>query len=308
MAEVAGMMLRRKPKQVFTIFITWNLGALWRRIKKFQRPWATYLPRRHLEIPVDTTTEVNRSSEKYLRATKNINPYAPEIIGLAMKLGLKEKSKIDYIKAAYTWVKNNLYWYMETPPIGVDDILKKGYGLCFSKMMVYAALARVAGIPARFVSYKQKMNRGFMNMTAGEMGLADLAQDIIANAPAFTHGCVELLIDGKWMPTDLTWTDAEEVGLDMRLTEFGDSPFDGKWYDILPETIIRQEDPMDLSKAKYQIAFSVFILRGAYDRVNERFKNIREAGQKKLAEVGREVYKARKEKLSVPQPPLIFDE
>ena len=306
MAEVAGLMLRRKPQKVFTVFVTWNLGALWRRIKKFQRPWAPYNPSRNLEVPADTTTEVPRSSEKYLRASKEINPYAPEIIALAMRLGMKEKSKIDYAKAAYTYVKNSIYWYMESPPVGEANILKKGYGLCFSKTMVLAALARAAGIPVRFVSYKQKMEGGFIQLVAEEVA-PDLAKEINEKAPAFTHGCVELFLDGKWIPMDITWTDEEEVGLDMPLTQFGESPFE-KWYHVIPESITRDENPPPVSKMKLQISLSVFLLRGAYDRVNESFNKIREAGRQKLAEIGREKYIARKKKLSVPPPPLIFDE
>lgn len=307
MAEVAGMLLRRKPKQVFTIFVTWNLGALWRRIKKFQRPWAPYNPSRKLEVPADKTTEVQRSSEKYLRPSKEINPYAPEIIALAMKLGMKEKNKKDYAKAAYSYVKNNIYWYMEVPPTGAVNILKKGYGLCFSKTMLLAALARVAGIPARFVSYKQKMEGGFWNLAAEEVIGAELAHELGEESPAFTHGCVELLLDEKWMPVDITWTDEEEAGLDMRITEFGDSPFE-KWYHVIPGSITRSENPKPMSKMKYKMALTTFLLRGAYDRVNKRFNNIREAGRKKLEEIGKENYMARKRKLDVPSVPLIFDE
>ena len=306
MAEVAGVMLRRKPQTVFTVFVTWNLGALWRRIKKYQAPWAPYNPPRNLEVPVDTTTEVQKSSEKYLRPIKEINPYEPEIIALAVKLGMKEKGKKDYAKAAYDFVKNHIYWYMETPPIGVVNTMKKGYGLCFTKMMVLAALARVAGIPARFVTYKQKMEGGFIQTVATEVA-PDLAKEINEKAPAFTHGCIELQLDGKWMPIDITWTDEEEVGLDMPLTEFGDSPFE-KWYHVIPESITRDENPPPVSKMKLQIALSVLLLRGAYDRVNDRFNKIREAGRKKLSEIGKEKYITRKKKLYVPPVPLIFDE
>lgn len=308
MAEVAGVMLRRKPQAVFTIFVRWNLGALWRRIKKFQAPWAPYNPPRNLKVPVDTTTEVKRSSEKYLRPSKELNPYEPEIIALAVKLGMKEKSKFEYAKAFYTYVKNNIYFSMENPPIGATKILKRGYGLCFSKTIVLAALARVAGIPTRFVSYKQEMVGGFIQVMAKEMAGADrIAQELEKKKPTFTHGCVEIFIKGKWLPMDVTWTDEEEVGLDMPITEFGESPF-GKWYNIVPESITKNENPPSLSKIKYQIAISTFLLRGLYDRLNKRFNNIREIGRQKLNEIGRETYIKRKKKFYVPPPPLIFDE
>ena len=118
MAEVMGIMLRRKPKQVFTIFVTWNLSALWRRIKKLQSPWAPYNDPLNRIFPRDTTTKIVKHTEEYLRLTPDINPYDPEIIGLAVKLGMKEKSQREYIEAAYKWVKNNIIFSMETPPDG----------------------------------------------------------------------------------------------------------------------------------------------------------------------------------------------
>jgi hypothetical protein len=308
MAEVAGIMFRQKPKQVFSIFVTWNLSALWRRIKKFQKPWAPFNPPRNLEVPINTTIEISRSTEKYLRPSSEINPYQPEVIALAVTLGLKEKSKEDYARAVYAYTKNYIYFSMENPPTGPVEVLKKGYGLCFSKMSVLAALTRLAGIPTRFVSYKQEMAGGFIQMMAEEaIGAEDIAQELEKSKPTFTHGCVEIFLNDKWLPMDITWTDEEEVGMDMPITQFGESPF-GKWYHIIPESITRDENPPPLSKIKYQIAISTFLLRGLYDRLNKRFNNIREIGRQKLNEIGIETYIEQKKKFYVPPPPLIFDE
>jgi len=106
---------------------------------------------------------------------------------------------------------------------------------------------------------------------------------------------------------DITWTDEEEVGMDLPITQFGESPF-GKWYHIIPESITRDENPPPLSKIKYGLAISVFFLRGLYDRLNKRFDDIRETGQQKLSLMSREAYIASKKKFFVPPPPLIFDE
>jgi hypothetical protein len=308
MAEVAGIMLRRKPKQLFTIFVTWNLSAFWRRLKRFQRPWAPFNPSRNLEAPVDTTVEIPKRTEKYLRPSGDINPYEHEIIALAVKLGMKEKTKEEYAKAVFSYAKNNIYFCMENPPIGVTEILKRGFGLCFSKTSVLAALTRVAGIPARFVTYKQEMAGGFIQMMAEEAaGAEDIAQALEEKKPAFTHGCVEIFLNDKWMPLDITWTDEEEVGMDMPITQFGESPFE-KWYHIIPDSVRRNENPPSLSRIKYSLAVSTFFLRGLYDRLNARFDSIRAIGRKKLDEIGRETYISRKNKLHVPAPALIFDE
>jgi hypothetical protein len=308
MAEVAKIMLKLKPKQVLTIFVTWNLHAFWRRIKKLQRPWAPFNPPRNLEVPVDKSIDVQKSNEEYLRASREINPYEPGIIALAIKLGMREKSKDKYAKAVYNFVKNNIYFCMETPPIGATRVLKRGYGLCFSKTTVLVALMRVAGIPARFVSYKQEMANGFIQLMAEEVsGAKDIAQELENRRSTFTHGCVEVLLNESWVPMDITWTDEEEVGMNLPITQFGESPF-GKWYHIVPESVTRAETPPPLSKIKYSMAISVFFLRGLYDRLNKRFDDIREKGKQELTLVGRDEYIARKKKFYIPPPQLIFDE
>jgi hypothetical protein len=305
-----GIMLRRKPGQVINIFVSWNLSALWSRVKRRQWPWAPHNTPAVREFPKDTATEVRRHTEEYLRPTSGsygVNPYEPEVVALAVKLGMKEKSKREYSEVAFNWVKNNVIFAMEVPPTGVLETLKKGYGLCLNKLIVFMALARVAEIPARFVSYKQEMGGGFMDMMFDEMmgasGL-EILQDLKESKPAFTHGCAEVLLDGEWVPADLTWTDEEEAGFDMPISQFGESPF-GKWYNVLPETVKREEG-INVNIG-LTMALGMFFLRGLYDRVNGRFDQIREMGRKKLEKMGREAYMASKKKLYVPPPPLVYE-
>jgi len=151
-------------------------------------------------VPIDTTIRVSKSTDEYLRPSREINPYEPEIIALAVKLGMREKSKDEYAEAVYTYVKNMIYFSMENPPIGLTEVLRRGYGLCFSKTTVLAALMRIAGIPARFVSYKQEMAGGFIQLMAEEVaGAEDMAQQLENKKSTFTHGCVEIFLNGLWM-------------------------------------------------------------------------------------------------------------
>jgi hypothetical protein len=295
MAEVLGVMLRRNPKQVFNIFIKWNLSALWRRLKKFQRPWAPYDPPKKRTFPRDTETNIPKQTEQYLRPTADVNPYAPEIVALGIKLGLMEKSKREYVEDAYHWVKNNIVFFMEVPPDGVVNILTKGYGLCLSKMSVFVALVRLAGIPARFLTYMQEMGGGFMDIMAremiGDMGTMgeELMQDLRGSGDLrFTHGCVEVFLEGEWIPADLTWTEEEETGMEMPISQFGDSPF-GKWYNVLPDSTTISET-LPIASVRFQIAVSIFLLRGVYDRLNEQFIHLRKIGRKKLDKMGKEAY------------------
>jgi hypothetical protein len=310
MAEVMGLMLRRNPKQVFNIFIKWNLSALWRRIKKFQRPWAPYNPPKKRKFPRDTETKIPRQTEQYLRSTGDVDPYAPEIVALGLKLGLMEKSKREYIEDAYTWVKNNIVFFMEVPPNGAVNVLNKGYGLCMSKMSVFVALARLAGIPARFLTYMQEMGGGFMDIMAREM-MGNVGEELLqelreSNELTFTHGCVEVFLDEEWIPADLTWTEEEETGMEMPISQFGESPF-GKWYNVLPDSTTISET-LPIASVRFQIAISIFLLRGLYDRLNENFIQLRKTGRKMLDEMGKEDYMESKKKFYVPPPRLILDE
>jgi hypothetical protein len=300
MAEVMGIMLRRNPKQVINIFIKWNLSALWRRIKKLQRPWAPYNPPQKRIFPRDTETNIPKQTEQYLRTTADVNPYAPEIVALGLKL----------VEDTYHWVKNNIVFFMEVPPDGVVNILTKGYGLCLSKMSVFVALVRLAGIPARFLTYKQEMGGGFMDMMTMEM-MGETGEELLqelkeSNELTFTHGCVEVFLDEEWIPADLTWTEEEETGMEMPISQFGESPF-GKWYNVLPDSTTISET-LPIASVRFQIAVSIFILRGLYDRLNDHFIQLRKKGRKILDEMGKEAYMESKKKFYVPPPRLVLDE
>ena len=303
-------MVKRNPKQIFTIFFTWNLTALWRRLKKLQWPWAPYVTPLNRDFPKDTVLNVRKYTEEYLRPTANINPYEPEIMALSGKLGITEKTNREYAEYAYLWAKNQIVFCLEVPPAGVLDTLKKGYGLCLNKMSVFAALMRLAGIPTRFLEYQLKMSGGFMQMMVSEMvGVGETGKKIIDDfekvSPSLTHGCVEVFLDGEWIPADLIWTDAEEVGMEMPITQFGESPF-GKFYNIVPDTIRRLED-VNVSPIRRQMWMQTLLMRGLFDRVNERWIQLRQLGEKRLTEVGREAYINKKKKLYVPPPKLIPD-
>ena len=133
----------------------------------------------------------------------------------------------------------------------------------------------------------------------------ELVKEIQDAKPTFTHGCVEFFLHNEWIPADLTWTDEEEVGMEMPISKFGESPF-GKWYNIIPDTVTRHES-LPFANVRFKIAFSVLMLRGIYDRVNQRFNQIRKNGRKKLEEMGRDTYTAKKKKFYIPPPPLISE-
>jgi hypothetical protein len=305
MAELFGVALRSDPKQLFTIVVTWNLTALWRRLKKLQSPWAPYLPNRDLisDLPKNLSLKMSERTEDYLKPTSYINPYAPEIIALAVKLGMQEKSKRQFARDAFDWVKNEIYTRMDLPPGDAVDVLRKGYGLCLNKMAVLAALTRLAGIPTRFLYYKLSLAGGGMLQAMVDPSiLGGMAQVIEENDVAFTHGCIELLLDEKWMPMDLTFTDEEEAGMDLPISQFGESPF-GMWYSALPDSL-NSAETLPIGMVGSRMKLGVFLLRGLFDHVVERFETVRDVGRTKLEEMGREEYIESKKKFYVPPPQL----
>jgi hypothetical protein len=77
----------------------------------------------------------------------------------------------------------------------------------------------------------------------------------------------------------------------------------------MPDSVSRHEDfpwSATLSRLYYQAV--CFLLRGLFDRVNERFNQLRERGRKRLKETSREDYIKSKKKFYVPPPSLIFDD
>ena len=99
------------------------------------------------------------------------------------------------------------------------------------------------------------------------------------------HGEAELLVDGKWIALDPTFSDELEAGMGLPVTEFGEEP---TWRVRVPTSDIRFEG--------FPILFRHFlvpvgvVLRKAIDGINAKLDELREQGREILEEKGKEDY------------------
>lgn len=98
------------------------------------------------------------SIKDYLREDDVID-FGNEIITrLADMLFRKADNEIEYIKAAYEFVRDSISYSAdineESIPYVASDVLRAGHGICFAKSHLFAALLRCKSIPAGFCYQK----------------------------------------------------------------------------------------------------------------------------------------------------------
>jgi hypothetical protein len=291
------------PREMVRIFGI-NYSAWKERVKDQRWPWTTNLP--HSDSSLDLEYDGQRakpSTEKYLRPTWGVDPSAPEILALAQQLGAGQASKRDFADSAFKFVKNRIFWSMDWPMGGAVGTLKAGYGTCLHKMSLLVALLRANKIPARYRMLGVRMVRQLYDLSVGVDPLGSKVYDSIGFI--YGHGCVEMLLDGEWVPADVTWDENLEVGLDLPLSKLGMDP-EGVWYFAVPGMALRMEGlPIFLDFFGPMLPA---MYRGMFDILNERFEKTRKTGRERLQEIGRDRYIEERKNLYVPRPPMIAAE
>ena len=108
----------------------------------------------------------------------------------------------DRVARLVSWVYENIT-YEHTDDELASNVLATGVGDCSEKSLLFIALARAAGVPARRI-----------------VGLAFTYAD---REPAFGyHAWAEVELDGHWVPVDPTWNQVVADATHIRLAE-GDS-------------------------------------------------------------------------------------
>jgi len=95
--------------------------------------------------------EIPDSIEKYLYPDSYVQSDAPEILQLASYITQGSRNDFEKVEKILTWVYKNLE---KKPSVTVPtalDVLKTGYGDCNEHSVLFAALARAAGIPTEIV-------------------------------------------------------------------------------------------------------------------------------------------------------------
>jgi transglutaminase-like putative cysteine protease len=136
----------------------------------------------------------NSVAARYLQPEPGIESQAPALVNLAAVLCAKEAYPLDKALKLFNGVNSKIHY--QTNVAGEHSALrtlKRGYGNCEDYSLLYIALCRAAGIPARFVN-------GFRFDPAQ---LGSNTKDL----NGFGHAWVEVNLPGVgWFPAEPTYT------------------------------------------------------------------------------------------------------
>jgi len=126
---------------------------------------------------------INRA---YLMPTKNIQSDDARISALAQNITAGDSSDFEKAARIAIWVHNNVNYTLDLGDVAKDAVwvLDNKIGTCDEFSSLFVAMARSAGIPAKYVSGWVYGNAGWQK-----------------------HAWAEVYI-GKWMPVDATWLEA----------------------------------------------------------------------------------------------------
>ncbi|MDX9694133.1 MAG: pseudomurein-binding repeat-containing protein [Methanothermobacter sp.] len=126
----------------------------------------------------------NSGLSQYLAATANCQVNDPSIQALAARLTAGLTSAWDKAKAVFNWVRDNIsYSFYYNTRYGAVGTLKYRTGNCCDQAHLVVALARAAGLPARYV-------HGICTFSSGTYG----------------HVWAQIYINGVWYNADPTST------------------------------------------------------------------------------------------------------
>jgi hypothetical protein len=144
-----------------------------------------------------------------LRGTRTIDTDSPSIRQASHEATAGAEGDRMRVDALVTWTYEHIA-YIHADETVASTVLTRGSGDCSEFSLLFVALARAAGIPARRV-----------------VGLAATEVD---NAPAFGfHAWAEVALDGHWVQVDPTWNEPVADATHLLLME-GDG---NAWEDAL---------------------------------------------------------------------------
>ena len=127
----------------------------------------------------------------YLGSGNAINVRSPVLAKVAA--GLKGKTAVETVRNILAWMKKNVDYKLDRMPISkldfesVDEIIKRGHAECRGYAMLFTALCRAAGVPARPLWGLLRVPKGV------ESKVGDIA----------SHNWAEFYVAGVgWVPVD----------------------------------------------------------------------------------------------------------
>ena len=137
------------------------------------KPWTQYTK--------TTTTTIPAALQKYLKATANCQSSNAKITALASSLTSGSSSTYEKAEAIFNWVRDNIsYSFYDNTKYGAVGTLNAKTGNCCDHTHLLIALARAAGIPARY-------EHGYCKFSSGNW---------------YGHVWAQLYINGKWYMAD----------------------------------------------------------------------------------------------------------
>jgi transglutaminase-like putative cysteine protease len=105
------------------------------------------------ELARATKGPIPAAVQSYLGPCESINPRSPTLTKIVSEL--KAKDRVETVRNILKWMKKNVEYKTETNNIGVldfknvEEIVKRGHAECRGYSMLFTALCRAAGVPAR---------------------------------------------------------------------------------------------------------------------------------------------------------------
>ncbi|MDI6725281.1 MAG: transglutaminase-like domain-containing protein, partial [Methanobacterium sp.] len=137
-------------------------------------------------VTVDTSitnTNIPSDLNQYLQSTTNCQVTDSRIKALAASITSGLSSSYDKAVAIFNWVRDNInYSFYYNTKYGAANTLKYRQGNCVDHSHLIVALARNAGLKARYVHATAKFTSG----------------------NTYGHAWAQILVNGKWIDADAT--------------------------------------------------------------------------------------------------------
>ena len=132
--------------------------------------------------------------ERYLGCSETIDCDEESIKAKARELTEGLPTAIEKAAALFYFVRDSIKFNPYSPGELLEYnkasvVLERGYGFCYQKAIVLAAMSRAAGIPARL---------GFADIRNHKLS-EKFREKMFGNNILVYHGWAELYIDGKWV-------------------------------------------------------------------------------------------------------------
>ena len=281
--------------------LLFNLGDL-KKLRVIPNGGERYIrPQRTYDLPVyNSSMNVCRSEEKYLRPTLHCDHHEKEVIALAHQLGAYRLSDYEFAENAFHFVKENMVLeIMPFTPVG--ETIKRGTGTCIHLISVFIALCRAAGIKARYKMFAMNMIKAWYDAVVDVDPLVKKWYDSMGYFMIEGEG--EALIDGKWTVAHVGPKAERQAAAGIPITKFGEDSL-GTWFHAIPGSIMYMESiPFGLAGG---IRFLNKLAPGSMERVNISIQKQIEHGKKIIeAAGGLELYdKKARDKKEIKNPNL----